>query len=45
MRTTTRTIRVFIRSTFGDLKAERSALQDRVFPPGRMMGTGPTASM
>ena len=29
---TTRTIRVFISSTFSDLKAERNALQERVFP-------------
>ncbi|MHB8523980.1 MAG: DUF4062 domain-containing protein [Limisphaerales bacterium] len=32
MPATTRTIRVFIRSTFSDLKAERNALQERVFP-------------
>jgi len=32
MPTTTRTIRVFISSTFSDLKAERNALQQRVFP-------------
>ena len=32
MPTTTRTIRVFISSTFSDLKAERNALQERVFP-------------
>ncbi|MGQ0701884.1 MAG: DUF4062 domain-containing protein [Gemmatimonadales bacterium] len=28
----TRTFRVFVSSTFADLKAERNALQDRVFP-------------
>ena len=28
----TRTIRVFISSTFGDLKAERNELQSKVFP-------------
>jgi hypothetical protein len=27
-----RTFRVFISSTFSDLKAERNALQERVFP-------------
>jgi hypothetical protein len=27
-----RTFRVFVSSTFSDLKAERSALQERVFP-------------
>ncbi|MCX6901213.1 MAG: DUF4062 domain-containing protein [Verrucomicrobia bacterium] len=32
MPTTTRAIRVFISSTFSDLKAERNALQERVFP-------------
>jgi hypothetical protein len=32
MPTTTRTIRVFISSTFSELKAERNALQERVFP-------------
>jgi len=32
MATTTRTIRVFISSTFSDLKVERNALQERVFP-------------
>ena len=32
MPTTTRTIRVFINSTFSDLEAERNALQERVFP-------------
>ncbi len=32
MPTTTRTIRVFISSTFSDLKVERNALQERVFP-------------
>ena len=32
MPTTTRTIRVFISSTFSDLKAERNAPQERVFP-------------
>jgi hypothetical protein len=28
----TRTIRVFVSSTFDDLKEERNALQERVFP-------------
>ena len=28
----TRTFRIFVSSTFSDLKAERNALQDRVFP-------------
>jgi hypothetical protein len=32
MPTTTRTIRVFISSTFSDLKAERNVLQERVSP-------------
>jgi hypothetical protein len=32
MPATTRTIRVFISSTFSDLKAERNALQKRVLP-------------
>ena len=32
MPATTRTIRGFISSTFRDLKAERNALQERVFP-------------
>ena len=27
-----RTFRVFVSSTFSDLKAERNALQERVFP-------------
>ena len=27
-----KTFRIFINSTFSDLKAERNALQDRVFP-------------
>jgi hypothetical protein len=31
MPTTTRTIRVFINSTFSDQKAERNALKERVF--------------
>ena len=31
MPTTTRTIRVFINSTFSDRKAERNALKERVF--------------
>jgi hypothetical protein len=29
---TTRTFHVFVSSTFSDLKAERSALQEQVFP-------------
>src|SRR5690348_8718588 len=32
MPTATRTFRVFVSSTFEDLKAERNALQQRVFP-------------
>jgi hypothetical protein len=32
MWTTARTIRVFVSSTFNDLKAERNALQEIVFP-------------
>jgi len=30
--TTSRTIRLFVSSTFSDLKAERNALQEKVFP-------------
>jgi len=29
---TSRTFRIFVSSTFSDLKAERNALQERVFP-------------
>ena len=29
---TSRTFRIFVSSTFGDLKAERNALQEHVFP-------------
>ena len=32
MNTSTRTIRLFVSSTFSDMKAERDILQDRVFP-------------
>lgn len=32
MTTTTRTFRIFVSSTFGDLVAERNALQEYVFP-------------
>jgi hypothetical protein len=32
MATPSRTFRVFVSSTFADLKAERDALQERVFP-------------
>jgi hypothetical protein len=32
MTQTSRTFRVFVSSTFSDLKAERNALQERVFP-------------
>ena len=31
MAQTSRTIRIFVSSTFSDLKAERNALQERVF--------------
>ena len=34
-----RTFRIFISSTFSDLKAERNALQDRVFPRLRTLAT------
>jgi hypothetical protein len=30
-----RTFRIFVSSTFSDLKAERNALQERVFPHTR----------
>jgi hypothetical protein len=30
---TSRSFRIFVSSTFSDLKAERNALQERVFPP------------
>jgi len=33
MAQTSRTFRVFVSSTFSDLKAERNALQEKVFPP------------
>jgi hypothetical protein len=32
MAQSTRTFRIFVSSTFSDLKAERNALQKRVFP-------------
>ena len=32
MAQSTRTFRIFVSSTFSDLKAERNALQERVFP-------------
>ena len=34
---TSRTFRVFVSSTFSDLKAERNALQERVFPKLRTL--------
>ena len=35
-----RTFRVFVSSTFSDLKAERNALQERVFPRLRELVAG-----
>ena len=32
MAQTSRTIRIFVSSTFSDLKAERNPLQEKVFP-------------
>jgi hypothetical protein len=32
MAPSTRTFRIFVSSTFSDLKAERNALQEKVFP-------------
>ena len=40
MQTTSRTFRVFVSSTFSDLKAERNALQERVFPKLRRLCEG-----
>ena len=41
---TTRTFRIFVSSTFSDLKAERNALQERVFPRLRDAGGSSTAA-
>ena len=38
MAPTNKTYRVFISSTFSDLKPERNALQERVFPRLRALG-------
>lgn len=34
----TRTFRIFVRSTFSDLKARRNTLRERVFPRLRELG-------
>ena len=34
---TSRTFRIFVSSTFNDLKAERNALKERVFPRLRVL--------
>ena len=39
MPTTSRTFRIFVSSTFSDLKAERNALQEHVFPRLRDLAT------
>jgi len=39
MKRATRTFRIFVSSTFSDLKEERNALQERVFPKLRELCT------